>query len=362
MSLQRIALVLFVALIGCNDQEHDSEVRDAHERFVAAVKSRDAGRVFELSQPELAQEMDALHKELSEIVARIHKEYPKTDRDVTLSAVGGDLLKGVSDGRELFIALIDFETVRCGADVDRGLAIKRIDRDGDEAVVETLGGETFRYVLSKDGWRCTAALAQLQSYPSLKTMRHNIGVAAKNLDTWSKAAAESIDPMKPEGAFNIVAAAVKRGARVMIFELLDKRSQTRLKAGFEVVQRYQEAVEKRFPKGAARREYLTKRGIGWTERVADARTLFAALWDAKIITKELEIPHPFKIEAVRPGADGVQSVIVLQDGQELSFAFRRALSGRWMLAHLEPALEREVARKLEAELLELPSAPGAKAP
>jgi len=350
-----------LTLCGCDKDEHDPEVLGAHETFIAAIKARDAGRVLELSQPELAEHMDKLYAEMAEVAARITKEYPAHDRDAALANIGAELLKGVSSGRELFIALVDFTAVRWGADVDRGLAVKRIDRDGAEAVVETAGGETFRYIQAKDGWHCTTALAQFESYPSLKTLRHNIGIAKRNLGTWSKATAESLDPTKPEGAFNIVALTVKRGARVMLYGLLDKPSHERLKAGAAAATKYQAAVEKRFPKKADRHAYLQKRGISWVERVSDEKTLFAALWDAKVITGELDFPDPVKIDGVR-GEGDVQSVVIKKGDADVPVAFRRALGGRWMLSHLEPALEREVVRKLEAELGAIPVAGAPAAP
>ena len=347
-------LLASTLLLACATQEHDPEVKSAFEAFVAAIKARDAGRLYELSPPSLAEEMDGLQAELVALVGRVEREYPKSDRDGTLEALGPVAARSARTGRELFIALIDFDAVSVSAAVDRGLEIERIVVSGQEARVETRAGEIFQFVRVNDQWRCTTLLSQLEVYASLKRLRANMKVAATNLDRWEQATAENTNVRKPEGAFNVVVEAVRRGARVKVFEMLDEVSRKHLTSGLETIQKLQKALEKRYPNLAERTAYLQSHSATWVERVADEKSLFAGLWDAG----KLESSLPFTGQVTLHKVDLVDEKkarvhFETGNGAETQHLVRTP-DGLWRVAWLEPVLLREAVRAMEAELRAVP--------
>lgn len=345
-------------LASCQEQKAlDADVVAAFDGFMAAVKARDAGRLYDLSPKPLHERMDALQTELSDLVGRLDSDYPMTDRPEALAAIGADLVRGTTSGRDLFVALVDFDAVRLGADAERGLAPAEVRVQEDEATLTTAGGETFQFVREDDEWRCTTLLTQLDRYPSLRRLRGNMKTASANLEAWLRATRETTDHGKPEGAFNLVVLSVRRGARMMIFSLLDEQSLERLKAATKVVAALQAAAEARYPKPSQRAEYLTGRGIAWVERVGDERALFAALWDNGVVKAELPFEADVQLLRSEPGEDKSATVVAKTANGESRTTFRRNIDGKWRLSSLEAALAREGLRKLEAELRAIPPAP-----
>ncbi|MFT7625556.1 MAG: hypothetical protein ACI9WU_004747, partial [Myxococcota bacterium] len=271
------ALVVFSTLSGCEQESLDADVSAAHSAFVAAVKNKDAGALFDMAPAEVRTYFDTLYSTLTKVVADVKDKYPAVEREPALEALAAERLEGVTSGRELFAALLDLEAVHGGEDVDRGLEAVSIQKTDTDATVQTAAGESFVYVMEDGKWKAATIRAQLERYPSVKRLRANIQTAHNNLQTWAKATTETLDPTKPEGAFNVVVQAVQRGARVMLFEQLDEVSRKHLADALVAVKALQSHLEARFPKADARRKYLAERKLEWAERVADQKSLFAGM-------------------------------------------------------------------------------------
>lgn len=351
--------LILSSITACSEPEHDPEISAAYDLFVAAIKAGDGGQVYELSVSALHEEMDSLHSDLTATVERIDSEYPAETRDDALESVAAELVRGAKDGRGLFISLLDFEALRPDADAERGLGIGKITRTGDEATVETLGGEVFQFIKEGSDWRCKTALTQLERYPSLRVLKLNRRTAERNMAVWKKAQTGSVDVSKPAGALNVVAAAIQRGARVMIYESLDAPSLKQIQASLPLVKTLQKESAKRFPKAAARQAWLAKEGVAWTERVTDDRSLFAALWSAKLIQTALPSDGEVTFESERSVSEKVTEVTYTSGGKTGTIEFRRTLAGEWKLASLEPLLALEAVRKVDAANKNLTALPPA---
>lgn len=346
-----ICLVAVLALsTGCQEEEHDPEIVDAFDSWVGAIRAKDAGRVYDLSPRSLHEKVEALHAELSAIVLRVKKEYPKAGRDAALEHLAADIVRGAQDGRALFVGLVDFSRVSFGAEIDSGLKVASVTRGESEATVTTAAGETYRFVLEDDTWKCAAMLTQFETYSSLTMLRANMGIALQNLDSWSRATQETLSMNKPVGAFNVIAAAVARGRRVTVYENLDEASHAQIKEGLAKVRALQAAAANHFKTDAAHHAFLKERQLTWVARVVDEKSLFAHLWDSGKLAAELDFgPNPTVKEVRNLGSN--KAVVVLDaGGKAMDCQFTRDLAGNYQLAQLEAALERESVRKVQAAM------------
>ncbi len=354
-----VFLLLTTCLLACQEEVLDPEITAVHESFVAAIRAGDVAKLYEMTPDEARAYFDKLWSTWFDVATRVKEQYPAHERDAALEALAWERLKDLDSGRAMFTALIDFDNLNAGADsgVERGLKPVSIQRGDGEATVETASGERFRYVLEGETWRAATILAQLERYPTLKRLRANLKVAHANLGTRARASAESTDLRKPQGAYNVVLLAVRRGARVMLFQQLDDASRKHVEAALAVIKQLQEATEKRFPGADARRTYLASRNIAWIERVADAPGLFAGLWDEGGLKAALPVPETGDIAIGRVETGAVETDVTVHGkvGETpLALKLARVVSGHYRLAQLEPNLVKEL-RRLEAELRAVPA-------
>ena len=350
------ALVAVLSVVACEEEpEFDPAVLTAYESFTNAVKAGDGGRVWELSPPELHSMVEELRDELIAVAALVREEYPTSDRDLALQNLAAELYEGTETPREMFIRLLDKDAMSADGGTDKGLTPVEVKVYGAEAVVETKGGETFRFELYGDDWRCTTLVAQLEAWPSLVRIRKNAEIVRRNIKSWRRNKQETTDRSKPAGAFNIVLQAVQRGKRVTVFEQLDKTSRETLKQAYTACQQLQKQLEVKFPAKAARTAYLEGRKSQWVEQVANEKTLFALLWDQGKLAGELP-PAAGDVKVLRSESTSDDSAVVVaatKDG-ERRFQFKRVLGGEWRFANLQAAIEREALRFIEAETRALP--------
>ncbi len=355
--MRRLLAVALIALACAEEpKSFDPAVTEAFEALVGAVRAKDAGRLYDLSPKATRDLADALYAEQRAALDAVSDAYPAADRATALESLGGSLAAGATSGRDLFIAMVDWSRVTLDAAADRGLAIDAVTVSDTEAVLTTTGGETFRFVKEEGALRVANFGAQLEASPGLKKLRANLAIARKNLTAWDKAISESTDRSKPEGTFNVLAEAVRRGARVMVYELLDPLSRTELTAALKVVNSLQAAAEKAHPDLAARRAALGAKKLEWVDRIADERSLFVALWDAGYLGQDLPFGAAADIRGVDNKGNDAASVRVSLDGAaEKGFSFVRNEVGRWCFAGLSATLQREGTRRLEAELRAWPT-------
>ena len=346
-----LAACIFVGFAACDDEPvFEPTVTAAFQSFVGAVKAGDGGRLWELSPPEFHSLVEKFRTEMLEISRLVREEYPESDRDIALQNLASELYEGTGTPREMFIRMLSKDAMTTDDATDRGLQPVAVKVYGDEAVVETKGGETFRFELLGDEWRCTTLVSQLESWPALTRLRKNAGVARRNIESWRRDKQETTDKNKPAGAFNIVLKAVRRGARVTVYEQLDKSSRRALKQAFDTCAKLQKELERRFPRKSSRIAYLTKRNARWVEQVANEKTLFALLWDRKKFASELP-PADGDVTVLRSEYMSDDSAVVIASSAagERRFQFRRVLGGEWRFANLHATIEREALRFLEAE-------------
>jgi hypothetical protein len=338
---------------GCQSHAEEPAVVDAFQSFVAAIRAQDAGRLYDLAPKALRQKLDSLHTELFELVVQVEREYPKAEVAATLEGIAAELLDGAESGRDLAKALIDFSALHGGAGTDEGLAINTIWVGDEKASLTTRAGETFPFFREGGAWVCGTLLIQLDQNPSLKRLRANMRIVAKNLAAWKSATRETTDQTKPAGVFNVVVEAVRRAARVKVYELLDAESLKLLEDGSAAVRRLQHALEKRFPGRAQRAAYLVKRKLAWIELVRGPKALFAGLWDSGNLKNELPFIKEVTIRAIHIRNDSTALLTAATGAGERRIEFKRATNGRWKLSALVPVLHRVAIRGMETELTTL---------
>ncbi|MFT5432416.1 MAG: hypothetical protein ACI9OJ_003115, partial [Myxococcota bacterium] len=331
------ALLVSGLTTACQKQEHDPSLAAAFEEFASAIRAQDAGRLWDLSPAELHDRLDTLYEELSDVIDSVKNQYPQSDREAALQNLAADRVAGVTSGKELFIAFLALDALSTSPAVARGLEIESTRLTGPEGTVITRGGETFLFVREGDGWRCTSLLAQFESFPSLRTLRANMQTAKSNIETWSKATAETTDRTKPAGTLNVLARASRRQARVMVFQLLDKASKEQLAAGAKAASEFKAELAKRIPSADARKKYLVDRKMSWLLRVGTPKSLFVELWDAEVFAKMVPTLDAFEIDEVVTVSEDLARVKVTFADQKREFEFKRELSV-WFFSSLEPAI------------------------
>jgi hypothetical protein len=298
----------------------------------------------------LKERVDALYQGLSQLVEQVKREYPKAEVDAMLEGLAVELVKSADSGKGLLMGLLDFGGVKSGPQTKQGLEIGEIWVGVEKATVTTRAGETFPFVLEGEKWRCSALLLQFNQNPSLRTLRANMKTVTANLRAWKQATSETTDPSKPTGVFNVVAKAVRRGARVKVYELLDDATLKQLKVGEELVQRIHRAGQKKFLRTANRQRYLKKLGLLWIDKVRGDKALFAGLWDNGVFNDELPLKKEVTIRAVQMKGELRAVLTVATSDGERRFTFTRAANGHWRLNALEDVIQRECIRKLELAL------------
>ena len=354
--LTRSIVALAFIVSACQQEEVvlDSEVVSAYDTFVQAIRTHDAISLYELSPGELRARFDALYAELNGIIARIEREYPAVDRADALQALAADTVRKAKNGRELFVALVNVQGIEESEAIRSGLQVATTSVDGDKAIVTTRGGEAFHFERDRGKWRCTTLVEQLDSYASLSTLRTNMMTAASNLDVWLKARRETVDPTRPEGAANIILQAIRRGRRVTVFERLDDASKKHLADGAAAVKELLAALERRFPTKDERTRFLSDQKLGHLEKVADAKSLFAALWDAGLLASDLPSGKGTTVKSVTEGERGVTTVVTTGPEGESTTQLVKGKDGQWQLASLEPVLDREAVVRIRQAIGAVP--------
>lgn len=354
---------LLVLLLACAEPvTFDPEVSSAYKSFVDAVRAKDGAKLWEMTPEPARKTLKELYEEVRDVVSAASAGYPEVDRVAALASLGSSLLEGARDERDFFLALLDFSRVKFDAAADAGMAIESLTVQGDEANLTTRAGEVFRFVKEGGAWKSTAIQAQLDLNPTFKRLRANLAVARANLESWDKAAQETTDRSKPEGAFNVFFESVKRGARVMVYELLSPASKEPIKKAVASLKEYQASLEQRFPALPARQALLTERKFAWAERVGDEKAFFAGLWDTGVLAADLPVGVTATIESVENQGTEKATIVVKLDGNPRSFVMTRDDTKRWGYAGLEATLEREGLRRVEAEMRHLDTLPAAPPP
>ncbi len=354
---------LLVLVLACAEPEtFDPDVSSAYKSLVDAVRAKDGTKLWEMTPDSARKTLKELYLEISDVVSAASAGYPEVDRVSALASLGASLVEGARDERDFFLALLDFGRVKFDAAADAGMAVESLTVQGDEASLTTRAGEVFRFVKEGGVWKSTAIQVQLDLNPTFKRLRANLAVARSNLASWDKAAQETTDRSKPEGAFNVFFESVKRGARVMVYELLSPASREPIKKAVVSLKEYQAALEKRFPALPARQALLAERKFAWTERVGDEKAFFAALWDTGALAADLPIGSTAAIDKVKSQGPEKALIDVKLDGNRRTFVMTRDDTKRWGYAGLEATLEREGLRRVEAEMRHLDALPTPPAP
>ncbi len=325
----------------------EPELQQALDALVSAARDKDAAALWAISPAKLHSRFDALAADLVTTWERVQRDYPAAEQAAALESLGEPTLKSAlveGTGAELFAALTDFTRIGTGEAVDRGLAVSSVTRDGDTATLKTQNGESFRFVREGDAWKAAVLLDRLDAHPTIAGLGAHVRDVKKVLDGWVKTRQESVDPKRPEGAFNVAMEAIRRTRRVTLFEMLEPSARAKLDAAFATVEKLQKAAELRYPTLAERKSVLDARKLAWIEGVPDAKALFVALFDAGAFADDVPATGNASITAVRSAEAGAMEVVSKEKDKEWVVRFSRAETGEWKLAALTAAIQRESER------------------
>jgi len=349
----------------CGSEEQHDQIKVAYAAFTNAAKTNDAGRLYDMSPKAFRDRVDKFYLELSTLIETVEREYPKAEVEVTVENLAKPQVSGAANGRDLVIALVDFSGVTKSEDVDDGLAIDEIGVSGTEATLTTRAGEVFNFIQENNAWHCNSLAVQFDRAISVTKLRANIKAVNKNLAAWKKATRETTDQTRPEGVFNVLTRAVKRAARVKIYELLAPNTQGHLKHAAELARNFQKVVDRKYPRKRARLDFLKQVKLGWITGVAGDKSLFAAMFDAGLFRDELPLLKAVTIREIRVLKDDTAILVAATSGGDKKFEFQRLPTASWRLLSLEPVIVREAVRRLEVQLKKFGvtiSAPALKVP
>jgi hypothetical protein len=158
--------VIVVALSSCTNPTTGPGA--AAGRFLDASLSRDAETLHGLLTQETHQQIETLHKTLSQSRELIAANYEGDTARAALKASGAGILDAADTPIRLFSSLITRNGVAQSAEgfEKRSLRIRSVKQEGRTAVVTTWGGDSVRLIVEQDEWRVQLSgedAARLQS-------------------------------------------------------------------------------------------------------------------------------------------------------------------------------------------------------
>jgi hypothetical protein len=365
----RWSLVVVVLVMGCRNEPLDKELVSAHDRFQKAVSGTDSATLFEMSPAVFRQTMQTRYVEWSKMVQRVEAVYPEALKRDILSRLHVSLLQGVTDGKSLFISLVNLGERRDSEQVSYGLEAVRTHSDGNNGTVTTRAGETFDYVKEDDEWKCLLFQKQFRKNESWNSLIENMKTAAHNLNVWKDSQFESFSTKDPIGQTNVLLYAINQGNHTAVFNILDKPTKALMRKGWLKVKQVRAALAKRVPERKVRQHLLKTKKLSWMLRVRDDLSFFAALWDDGRISKSLSVSLATRVQCTRVEPTG-GTIVVIANGVRkpqlcasgTSLLFRPDSKGVQRLASLKNAISKFGLGPIDAKLGGLLKAPTATQP
>lgn len=273
-----------------------------------AAYEGDAGALWDLSVPELHQEVHALRERIQGAVAILDDVYSAEEARVIRRDIGGDLLEGADDDRKFFIALTTMGGLEKTEDITAGLEHDPAQINGKEATIETRGGEAFRFVKGEDdAWRSDLLLDSYRTWPTLKTLIANLDQVDENVSAMRRQRDLLRDPRTPEGAFNLFREALVGQNVDVVYTLITQTSR--------------DGMRKFIDQWGALPEEARKAGVGGlcaacataATDVKDVRTLLRRLIDADALQDPLPIVAADRVDHVERISDGIVDVVTTRE-------------------------------------------------
>lgn len=197
MSGSRRRLLMLVLLAGgwaCSGDSREVPVREAVSRFLQGLEQADGGALWDLADQETRESFEDLARQVRECLDLVERFWTEEEKAHTRRALAGDFAGPQTDGRGLFLALLDPRQLNAPTDPD-SRRIDRIEWADLQAMVVMRSGDTLEFHQDPDGgWRTSVFLEAWKKHPARDTLLRNLQVVRDNARILAEAA--SADPAR----------------------------------------------------------------------------------------------------------------------------------------------------------------------
>lgn len=301
-ALVTVALALTAA--GCKEPHPEAaSVAKVFQALQAAIYTGDAGALWDISVPELHQEVHALRERIARTSSVLDDVYSAEEARVIRRDIGGDLLENVTTDRQLFIALAPLGGAEKSDEITAGLEHAPAVVNGKQATIETKGAEVYRFVKGDDDvWRTDLALEAFRTWPSLAGLIANLDRVDENVEAMRRQRDLLRDARTPEGAFNMLREALVGQNMDVVYTLVTPASRDALRKALDAWTELPEATRK------APVEGLCAACAAALEGAPDVRTVLRRLLEADALAEVLPLSASDRVENVERVSDGLVDV------------------------------------------------------
>lgn len=298
------AAVILLLLAGCKEPSPEAvAVSKAFDALQTAIYTGDAGALWDLSVPDLHQEVHLLRERMAKATQVLDDVYSAEEARVIRRDIGGDLLDNVTEDRQLFIALAPMGGAERSDEIKAGLEHDPATINGKEATVETRGGEVYRFFKGDDDvWRSDLALEAFRSWPSLKTLIANLDRVDENVEAMRRQRDLLRDARTPEGAFNMLREALVGQNMDVVYTLLTPASRDGIRTAIDAWAALPEATRKESVAG------LCAACAAALEGAPDVRTVLRRLLEADALKEPIPLTATDRVDHVERVSDGLVDV------------------------------------------------------
>ncbi|MGM0576296.1 MAG: hypothetical protein ACQEXJ_11250 [Myxococcota bacterium] len=280
-----LLLATWLPLSSCGEDPEEQRVVNAMNETVEALRAGDWEALWRLSAPEAREAVLELRTRIEHAMAAVDEVYPPESRAEARTALGGDILEGLPEdpdeaGPKILERLLDPQALATSEGAKDGLYAGGATIDGDEAVIHTAAGEVYTFARTEDGWRSLLIRDLVEGELALRTRLENartvLDAAEAHREVWRTAR----DPKSPQGAYNLVRAALERTPpdAETLYALVDDDAREVLVESLKVARDAQRIVQ-RESKRKEREDRYEALGIALHVKADSDRALLEA-WSA----------------------------------------------------------------------------------
>lgn len=188
------ALILSISWMfpasGCGKDPREVPVREAVERFLQGLERADGAALWEVADRQTRQTFEDLSRNIREGISLVDRWWPQGEKLGARRSIGGDFVGPQTDGRGLFLALLDPRQLNAPRDPD-SRRVDRIEWAGDRATVVMRSGDTLEFLQEPDGeWRTSVFLNAWKAHPAQGTLTRNLEVVRENARVLAEAGSD----------------------------------------------------------------------------------------------------------------------------------------------------------------------------
>lgn len=180
----RLLLLFAAILFGCSEvSEKEEKAFEFLQRFLQALDQADGLTLWEIADDETHVYFEDLAKEIKETLGLIDKYYPEKEKALARKGVGGDFVHENTDGKKLFLALLDQKKLAGPSDPDARKPKRAFEIEKGTITVFMESGDTLDFVVDEKGnLRVKIFRIAFEELPAIKTLRDNFQIVKKSVE------------------------------------------------------------------------------------------------------------------------------------------------------------------------------------